>query len=403
MMARKNIVLGQDLYTTDKKTIYFSKYSMLILTVETSCDETSVAIGEIKKNQLKLLSHVVSSQVKLHSKWGGVVPDLASREHLKNLIPVMDLASRKAGFKSSLELSKKVDVIGVTEGPGLIPSLLLGVNFAKALSYSWKKPLIPINHMEGHIYSSFVDATPKRLNLGKKPFPLLALLVSGGHTMLVFMKKHLDYKILGETVDDAVGEAFDKVARILDLPYPGGPHLSKIAKKGNPDFHFSIPMEKSPNLNFSFSGLKTATLYKALEKINPSQRTKIFGKSPKPDLKIPLSEQEKSDLARAFEEAAVGSLILKTRKALKKMEVKTFVLGGGVASNNFLREKIKKELKKEFPKTNFLLPKKDLTGDNAAMLLPVTYFKWKIAKKEGKTKKYFDTWKNLEAEASLSL
>ena len=376
---------------------------MLILTIETSCDETSIAVGEVKGGKLKVLSHVISSQVKLHAKWGGVVPDLASREHLKNLVPVADLASRQAGFKNTEDLGKKIDLIGVTQGPGLIPSLLLGVNFAKALSYTWQKPLIPINHMEGHIYASFVEASPKKLSLSYDPFPLLALLVSGGHTLIVTMKKHLNYKILGETVDDAVGEAFDKVARILNLPYPGGPMLSKMAQKGKPDFIFSVPMKNSSNLNFSFSGLKTAALYKALELSSHQNIKEIFGKSPKPDLKIPLTLQNKRDIAKAFEDTAIESLISKVRKTLKKQSCKTFVLGGGVAANTLLRKRIEMELKTEFPKINFLLPPPSLTGDNAGMLLPVTYFKWQKAEREGKTRKYLDSWKGLEAKAGLEL
>ncbi len=376
---------------------------MLILTIETSCDETSVAIGEIKNGKLKVLSHVTSSQIKLHAKWGGVVPDLASREHLKNLVPVLDLARKEAGFKNPEELAKKVDLIGVTQGPGLIPALLLGVNFAKSLSYIWKKPLIPINHMEGHIYASFVESSPRKLSLKENPFPLLALLVSGGHTMLVFSKKHLQYKILGETLDDAVGEAFDKVARILGLPYPGGPMLSKMAEQGSSDFQFSIPMKNSPTLNFSFSGLKTAVLYKALELSKNQKIAEILDKSPKPDLKIPLTKKQKQNLSKAFEDVAVQSLILRVRQALKIRNFKTFVLGGGVSANKLLRKRISEELAQEFPKTNFLLPPLDLTGDNAAMLIPVTYFKWQKARKEGKTGKYLDNWKNLEAEAGLEL
>ena len=219
---------------------------MLILTIETSCYETSVAIGEIINDKVKLLSHIISSQIKIHARWGGVVPTLAAREHLKNLVPVLKLAVKQAGLKNEKQLAQKLDLIGVTKGPGLIPALLVGVNFAKALAYAFRKPLIPVNHMEAHIYASWVGAEPCPLTFRDNPFPMLALLVSGGHTMLVEVKKHLRYKILGETLDDAAGEAFDKVARILGLGYPGGPLLSQIARAGHPDFSFPVPLKNSP-------------------------------------------------------------------------------------------------------------------------------------------------------------
>ncbi|MBM3256691.1 MAG: tRNA (adenosine(37)-N6)-threonylcarbamoyltransferase complex transferase subunit TsaD [Candidatus Moranbacteria bacterium] len=289
---------------------------MLILTIETSCDETSIAIGKIANQKIKLLSHVVSSQIKLHAKWGGVVPNLAAREHLKNLVPVLDAAIREAGFGNSVYLARKIDLVGVTQGPGLIPSLLMGVNFAKSLAYIWRKPLIPINHMEAHLYTSWVKALPRTFSFRDKPFPMLALLISGGHTMLVMVKKHLEYKVLGETLDDAAGEAFDKVARILGLGYPGGPQLSKIAQRGCPDFEFPVPLKNSRDLNFSFSGLKTAVLYKALKLAGNKKNIKdIFSRIPKPDLNIPLTRRQKADLACAFQAVAVESLMEQAKKA----------------------------------------------------------------------------------------
>lgn len=375
---------------------------MIILTIETSCDETSIALGEIKNNKVKLLSHVISSQIKLHSKWGGVVPNLAAREHLKNLVPVLNLTAKEAGFKKPDMLAKKVDLIGVTQGPGLIPSLLMGVNFAKSLSYIWKRPLIPVNHMEAHLYTSWVEAQPKPFTFKDKPFPMVALLVSGGHTMLVLVKNHSRYKILGETLDDAVGEAFDKVARILGLGYPGGPQLSKIAQRGKPNFKFTAPLKDSRELNFSFSGLKTAVLYKALEISKKKKIKNILGRAPKPDLDIPLTDQQKRDIAKAFEDCAISSLMEKTKTALARHPVKTLVLGGGVAANQVLRSRWTTEINAEFPKVNVLLPPIKLTGDNSAMLIPVTYVKWQQANKKQKAV-FKDNWRTLEADSNLSL
>lgn len=375
---------------------------MRILTIETSCDETAIAIGEIKNHHLKILSSVVSSQIRLHAKWGGVVPELAAREHLKNLVPVLNAACREAGFKDPDDAAQKIDLIGVTQGPGLIPALLTGVNFAKSLAYVWEKPLIPVNHLEGHIYSSWVEGNPKTFSFSDKVFPLLALIVSGGHTMLVRVKKHLDYEILGETLDDAAGEAFDKVARILGLGYPGGPKISQLAKLGKPDFEFTQPVKHSKEIKFSFSGLKTAVLYKALEIANKKNIKDILNKSPKPDLELPLIPKQKKDLAKAFEDVVVDSLMEQTKKAITRYSVKTAVLGGGVAANELLRSRWKDELTKEFPKLRVSLPPAYLTGDNAAMLLPVTYLRWQNASQK-KKKEYLNNWQALEADASLKL
>lgn len=376
---------------------------MLILTIETSCDETSAAISQVKNNKIKLLSHVVSSQIKLHAKWGGVVPTLAAREHMKNLVPVLDLACKEAGFTNPDKLASKVDLIGVTQGPGLIPALLMGVSFAKALSYAFRKPLIPVNHIEGHIYTPWVKALPKKLSLSANPFPVLSLIVSGGHTMLVEVKDYLKYKVIGETLDDAAGEAFDKVARILNLGYPGGPQISKIAEIGASKYNFPEPLKNDPRLNFSFSGLKTAVLYKALSISHGKALKEILKKPPKPDLKIPLPVSEKRALAKAFQETAIRSLVNKTIKALDKKKYKTVILGGGVAANSLLRDRIILEVKAKYPKIITYLPPLELTGDNAAMLAPVAYFKWQKAKRANTTQKFFNNWKNLEAKANLRL
>ncbi len=375
---------------------------MLILTIETSCDETSIAIGEIKNQRIELLSHVVSSQIKLHARWGGVVPTLAAREHQKNLPLVFESACQKAGFKSSKMAQAKIDLIGVTQGPGLIPALWTGVNFAKQLSRDWQKPLIPVNHLEAHIYSAWTKSLPQQFSLTDNPFPLLALLVSGGHTLLIKMKKHLQYEILGETLDDAVGEAFDKVARILGLGYPGGAALSRLARKGEPDFSFSLPLQKNPALNFSFSGLKTAVLYKALSFLPKSNSKSIFNQKPKPDLNLPLTRKQKQDLAKAFEDVAVESLLSQTKKALARHSFKTALLGGGVSANHLLRKRWSEELFLISSRLKVNWPPFELTGDNAAMLIPVVYFKWQKISQE-KRKVFFQNWQTLEAKADLSL
>src|SRR3989338_4967712 len=237
--------------------IYILLY-MKILAIETSCDETAIAILEIIGGKFEVRSNVVLSQIKIHKKFGGVVPNLAKREHRKNLPIVLKLALKEAwGTKSSLgDLVPKLDAVAVTSGPGLEPALWEGINFAKDLAKKWRVPLVPVNHLEGHIYASWL----RRIS---PQFPLIALIVSGGHTELVLMKKHLDYKILGETRDDATGEAFDKVARMLKLGYPGGPLISKLAErlKTSGKGLFPRPMINSSDFDFSFSGLKTAVLY----------------------------------------------------------------------------------------------------------------------------------------------
>jgi len=233
---------------------------MHILGIETSCDETAAAIVHIdeKNGLIKPLSNVVSSQVKLHAAWGGVVPNLAAREHLKNILPVIEESLREAKIKK-----QDIDLMAITNGPGLIPALLVGTSTVKTIAYLWQKPLLGIHHIEGHIYANFINK-----NLADIQFPLLCLVVSGGHTQLVLMKKHLDYTIIGETQDDAVGEAFDKVARILGLGYPGGPNIAAWAMKHQTPntkhqtrYKLPRPMMNSKNFNFSFSGLKTAVLY----------------------------------------------------------------------------------------------------------------------------------------------
>lgn len=356
---------------------------MKILAIETSCDETAIAIAEFggskKKPVIKILSNVISSQIKVHEKFGGVVPNLAKREHQKNLPLILLRALKESRFSISKqtpasqiqkiekilerepELLKRfkksilplkpppIDAIAVTYGPGLAPALWVGVNFAKALAYIWNKPLIPTNHMAGHLYSAILQKD----GIESIKFPALALLVSGGHTELVLTKGHGKYKVVGETLDDAAGEAFDKVARMLGLKYPGGPEISRLAKKGDPKrYKLPSPMIGSKDYNFSFSGLKTAVLYFVRDHKNFS----------------------KVNLAASFQKAVVDVLVSKTIRAAKQYKVKTILLGGGVAANKLLREKLVEKIIKELPKTGYKLSMLNMTGDNALMIAVAAYF-----------------------------
>ncbi|MFH1938052.1 MAG: tRNA (adenosine(37)-N6)-threonylcarbamoyltransferase complex transferase subunit TsaD [Patescibacteria group bacterium] len=332
---------------------------MNILGIETSCDDTGIALVECDKKNCRILSNVVSSQIKVHAPYGGVVPNLAARAHLENIGLCLKQALKKAKYP-------KIDLIAVTNGPGLIPCLLVGVNFAKALAYAWKKPIIGINHIEGHIYAN---------NL--KNFPILCLIVSGGHTQLILMKDHGKYELIGQTRDDAVGEAFDKVAKLLGLSYPGGPIISEKAEKGNPQaFDLPRPMINTKDFDFSFSGLKTAVLYE-------TKRKKKF------------SEEYINDMAASFQQAAIDVLINKTIKAAKKYKPKTIILSGGVAANQELKKQMKEIIKKELPKTQFSIPDSKLCTDNGAMIAITAYYKNKPA--------LFKSWVKINANANLKL
>jgi N6-L-threonylcarbamoyladenine synthase len=330
---------------------------MNILAIETSCDETAAAVitdGKIK-------SSIIASQAKLHAKFGGVVPEVAAREHVTAIIPTIDLALKKAKLKLA-----DIDEIAVTQGPGLVTSLLVGIETAQALGAALDIPVLPINHMEAHIYANFVNAGQK--------FPALILVVSGGHTMLVLMKKHGDYQILGETVDDAAGEAFDKTAKLLGLGYPGGPALSKLAENGNPKrFNFPRPMINSKDFNFSFSGLKTSVLYQV-------QSLKA------------ISYKLKADLAASIQAAIIESLVSKTEKAIRQYKPKTLMLGGGVAANRMLRKQI--ELLAKSYKLKASIPEFEYCTDNAAMIGLAAYYKTSNSKT--KYPKTFRAEPNLE-------
>jgi N6-L-threonylcarbamoyladenine synthase len=338
---------------------------MRILGIETSCDETAMSVIEVKSGKLKVksgekikvLSNVISSQVKLHAKYGGVVPSLAAREHVKNIKHVFNLALKEAEIK---DLKKEIDLIAVTRGPGLGPALLIGITFAKTITWLHKKTLVGVNHLEGHIYSNWLKPIAEISNseflISKQVFPALNLIVSGGHTELVLTSSHGRYRIVGETVDDAVGEAFDKVARLLNLGYPGGPAISKIAEKGNPNkYPLPRPMAKSKDYNFSYSGLKTAVLYllRDLKIINPD-------------------EQTKADIAASFQKAATDVLIQKTMRAAKEFRVKSILLSGGVSANKLLRSELQKNTTEAGIK--YFQPPMEYTGDNAAMIAVAGYF-----------------------------
>lgn len=327
---------------------------MKILGIETSCDDTAMAIFEAKGKKIRILSNIISSQVKLHAKYGGVVPSLAAREHAKNIGHVFDLALEKAKIK---DFKKEIDAIAVTKGPGLGPALLVGISFAKTLSWIYKKPLIGVNHLEGHIFSNFIKPEGEGSSIpAAKIFPALNLIVSGGHTELVLMKDYGKFELIGETLDDAIGEAFDKVARLLGLGYPGGPAISKIAEKGNPEHYpLPVPMVHSKDFNFSYSGLKTAVLY-LLRDLDKNK----------------INFQTKADIAASFQRSAIDVLLKKTLKAAEKYGAKSLFLSGGVSANRLLRERLREETTKLG--INYFCPAMEYTADNAAMIATAGYF-----------------------------
>ncbi len=317
-----------------------------ILGIETSCDETAAAVVEDGR---LALSNVVASQAEMHAKYGGVFPEIASRQHIK----VIDSVVKEALSQAHLELSD-IDAIAVTRGPGLPGSLVVGLNMAKGLALGGQKPLYGINHLEGHLYSAWVTLAGSDQSSNPPEFPLLALIVSGGHTELVLMKDHLRYQRLGGTLDDAAGEAFDKVARLLDLAYPGGPSIQKAAESGNPAA-FSLPRAWLPGTwDFSFSGLKTAVLHQ-IRDLAPDEDP----------AKLPTA-----NLAASFQEAVVDVLVGKTRKALEEFGAKEVLVAGGVSANQALRARLQAEL--EAP---VHLPPLALCTDNAAMIAAAGYFR----------------------------
>ena len=331
---------------------------MKILAIETSCDDTSVAVVQ---NGRDVLSSVVSSQIDLHAKYGGVVPEVAARAHLQNIIPVLEKALNEA--KTNLN---KIDCVAVTKGPGLIGSLIVGVNTARVLSLINKKPLISLHHTEGHIYANWLEKTAKN----KPKFPLICLTVSGGHSNLIYMKADLEYQIIGKTIDDSAGEAFDKVARLLRLDYPGGPNISRHAISGNKQA-FNFPrvdltqkparniegfMEKPPeSLDFSFSGLKTAVL----------KEVRIL------EARNNLNEKNINNIAASFQICVNEILIRNLLRAVNRYKVKTILLSGGVAANIQLREMLTQSVNDL--NINLFYPNRKYCTDNAAMIGAASY------------------------------
>ncbi len=361
---------------------------MKILSIETSCDETGLTVLEYNETTglVTILGNALASQIEIHAKYGGVFPALAKRAHAEKMVPLMTQAldeayllnapdepitldKEKVSFLDDKETQLKeniepflkfyekpdLDYIAVTVGPGLEPALWVGVNTARALSSVWNIPVIPINHMEGHVVTAvFKTEDKKTFTLSEIAFPLLSLLVSGGHTELVLAESLGSYKKIGQTRDDAVGEAFDKVARMLGLPYPGGPAISKLAGEfrtqniPNP-FIMPRPMMHSGDYDFSFSGIKTAMLYAIRDLTNQNTRE--------------LTDDEKLALACAFEDSAIEVLIHKTLKALEEHNAQTLIIGGGVAGNTYLKSELSKAVEKKFPQTTLLFPEPWLATD----------------------------------------
>lgn len=339
---------------------------MIILGIETSCDETAISVveatGDINEPVFKVLSSTINSQVKLHKEFGGVVPNLAKREHQKNLPLVLKQALEEAGIEDDL---KEVDLISVTVGPGLEPALWTGIGFAKELGEKYRKPVIGANHMLGHIAS----VLPEKGTEFKLKFPVLALLISGGHTELVFLKSWKEKEKIGETLDDAVGEAFDKVARMLDLPYPGGPEISRLAEEAREkniklDTKFPRPMIHSKDFNFSFSGLKTAVLYYLR---NPQKYSR----------ENDFVDSSQMAVAREFEDAVIETLLSKTKNAIEKCSPKTLIIGGGVIANKALRSEFL-NLSETYKQLEILIPEKPLTTDNATMIAITGFIEYKL-------------------------
>lgn len=322
---------------------------MKILGIESSCDETAAAIVE---DGAKILSNVVVSQIDIHAEYGGVIPEIAARSHIEAINPVL----HKAFADANLTIDD-IDAIAVTHTPGLVGSLLAGTLAARTLAVLHNKPFYPTHHLKSHIYANWLS--------GYQPeFPLLAAVISGGHTQIIYMERHDHFEIIGTTRDDAIGECFDKVAKILGLPYPGGPAIANAAKNGNPT-KYHLPIPKVDGLDFSFSGIKTAVLRAVQKELNLPITTPSY------ELQKHLSEKQIADFAASFQATAVDILIKKLKKAAETHPVKSVLLAGGVSANQLLRE----ELKKHFEKTHKVyFPEPKFSTDNGAMVASAAYF-----------------------------
>lgn len=323
---------------------------MYILGLESSCDESAAAVLEAKGAKTTILSNVIASQINIHAQYGGVVPEIAAREHVLHILPTIDEALKEAKLEA-----RDLTAIAVTQGPGLVSSLLAAIETAKSLSLIWKKPIIPVHHIIGHIYASFINTDPL------PRFPIIALVVSGGHSNLILMDEHYSFKVIGETRDDAAGEAYDKAAKMMGLSYPGGPIIANLAQEfrnsaNKSQIDLPRPMLNSADFDFSFSGLKTALLYK-LQKDNTWKE------------RIP-------EYCYAFESAIIETLVHKSLKAIKKYDAKSFILAGGVAANKALRAEISSKIKTNSNKTRIFLPDLAYTTDNAAMIAAAGYYNY---------------------------
>ena len=359
---------------------------MLILGIETSCDETAAAVLEYNHSNryFKIISNVVSSQIPIHRKYGGIIPELAARAHIKNILPVIKTALKGIKNKNLLHPKKKIDLIAVTYGPGLVTSLLVGLETAKTLSYLWKKPLMAINHLAGHLSANFL-ANKEIL------FPAISLIVSGGHTELGFIKKRGFYQKIGQTRDDAAGECFDKIAKLLNLGYPGGPAISERARqwtsqtqKLKSQIILPRPMINSNDFDFSFSGLKTAALYLAKK-----NKIKIKNKS------------FIANFCAESQQAIIDVLVKKTIKAAKNYQANSILLSGGVAANPLLRDQLNLESHK-IPNLKFFVPETILCTDNAAMVAVAGALKYQ-GLNLNQRKKLKENWKKIKAEPNLSI
>jgi len=346
---------------------------MIILAIETSCDETAVALLEINKGHFKVLANLISSQINIHKKYGGVVPEVAARKHMENILPLLDKA-----LKQSKITTKQIDAIGVVYGPGLITSLIVGLETAKTLAMVWNKPLIPVNHIKAHILANYLKGDQGELE--QIEYPALCLVVSGGHTSLALLKDFNNFKTIGSTRDDAVGEAFDKAAKIMGLGYPGGPIISKHAENADPEYYkLPRPMIHSKDFDFSFSGLKTAVKY-------------VWDKEKFKDGKAIRK------MCAAFQQACIDVLIAKTIKAAEKFKVKSLLLGGGVAANQELRRQLEEQVKSKLPEVKFFQPDLHLTTDNGLMVAVASHFECK-----DDLAKFKEMWREVKVDPNLEI
>jgi len=340
-----------------------------VLGIETSCDETGVAIYSAERG---LLAHQLYSQVELHAEYGGVVPELASRDHVRKLVPLI-----RATLEQAKMTGTDIQGIAYTAGPGLAGALLSGAAVARSLAWTWQVPAVEVHHMEGHLLAPMLEENPPE-------FPFVALLVSGGHTMLVKVEGIGRYRLLGESLDDAAGEAFDKTAKMLGLGYPGGPVLAERAQQGDPErFRFPRPMTDRPGLDFSFSGLKTYALTTMQKESVGLQGDRL--------------ETLKNDIARAFEDAVVDTLVIKCRRAVRESGVKTLVLAGGVAANQRLRDKMNRMMAEE--NGNAFYPRLDFCTDNGAMIAYAGWQRLKAGESIGLAFQARPRWSLMELQA----